>query len=59
MPELRCVGGGLDVQHGAPGVGRDAVQPAVVAVDVDLVERSVPEPVAVLRLFARDTAARV
>ena len=44
----------LVVLHDAPGVGRDAVQPAVVAVDVDLVERSVPEPVAVHGLGQED-----
>ena len=49
VPELRRVVFGLVVLHDAPGVGRNAVQPAVVAVDVDLVERAVPQPVAVHR----------
>ena len=36
------------------GVGRNPVEPAVAAVDVDLVERSVPEPVAVHGLGQED-----
>ena len=38
------------VLHHARGIGRDAVFPAVVAVDVELVERAVEQPVAVHRL---------
>ena len=38
------------VLHHARGIGRDAVFPAVVAVDMELVERPVAEPVAVHRL---------
>ena len=38
------------VLYHARGIGRDAVFPAVVAVDVELVERPVAEPVAVHRL---------
>lgn len=35
------------VLHDARGIGRNAVEPAVAAVDVDFVERSVAEPVGV------------
>ena len=42
------------VLHYARGVGRNPVEPAVAAVDVDLVERSVPEPVAVHGLGQED-----
>ena len=47
LPELRGVVFGRVVLDHAAGVGRDAVHPAVVAVDVDLVEGSVCEAVAV------------
>lgn len=42
------------VLHYARGVGRNPVEPTVAAVDVDLVERSVPEPVAVHGLGQED-----
>ena len=49
FPELRREILRLLVLHHAPGVGRDAVPPAVVTVDVELVERAVEQPVAVHR----------
>ena len=48
-PELGRVVLRRVVLHHARGIGRDAVHPAVVAVDVDLVERAVGEAVAVHR----------
>jgi len=55
VPELRRVVLRLVVLHHARGVGRDAVQPAVVAVDVDFVERAVRQPVAVHGRRQEDT----
>ena len=48
-PELRGVVLRRLVLHDARGVGRNAVQPAVVTVDVEFVERAVHQPVAVHR----------
>ena len=47
IPELGREVFGRLVLHHARGIGRDAVEPAVRAVDVQLVERAVGEPLAV------------
>ncbi len=46
-PELRRIIFGLLVLHHAPGIGRDPIPPPVVAVDMELVERSVRQAVTV------------